>query len=125
MGCIYNIIRLMIFPSKYIAREVYIGRIFTNFIFLVQCQLFTKVAWDAAIVRETLPSSHTFPPSLEDEFKELRKEDERFYNENLYSQQQYQHNKNTDEQQQQQWQQQQQQQYPPPVADNNEYYYER
>mmetsp|Transcript_64998 Transcript_64998/g.76919 ORF Transcript_64998/g.76919 Transcript_64998/m.76919 type:complete len:297 (+) Transcript_64998:28-918(+) len=45
---LYNIARLTIVPSKYVPREIYIGRTLTNFIFLVQCQLFTKVAWNTA-----------------------------------------------------------------------------
>lgn len=41
----YNICRLSIFPTKYIPREIYVGRIISNFLFIVQCQLFTKVTW--------------------------------------------------------------------------------
>jgi hypothetical protein len=41
----YNIVRLAIFPSKYTIREVYIGRTISNFFFLMQCQLYTKLSW--------------------------------------------------------------------------------
>merc|ERR1711862_194348 len=50
----YNVMRLTIAPSKYVPREIYVGRTLTNFIFLIQCQLFTKVAWNAA---KKMPSS--------------------------------------------------------------------
>lgn len=42
----YNIVRLAIFPSRYTIREVYIGRTISNFFFLLQCQLYTKLSWD-------------------------------------------------------------------------------
>jgi len=45
---IYNVSRLLFIPSKYILREIYIGRTLSNFLFIVQCQLFTKVTWGAA-----------------------------------------------------------------------------
>lgn len=41
----YNIVRLAIFPSRYTIREVYIGRTISNFFFLLQCQLYTKLSW--------------------------------------------------------------------------------
>ncbi len=41
----YNIVRLALFPSKYTIREVYIGRTISNFFFLIQCQLYTKLSW--------------------------------------------------------------------------------
>ena len=41
----YNVLRLSIFPSKFVIREVYVGRSISNFIFMTQCQLFTKVTW--------------------------------------------------------------------------------
>lgn len=43
---IYHVIRLTIVPSRTVIREVYVGRLLTNFVFLLQCQLFTKVTWD-------------------------------------------------------------------------------
>lgn len=42
---VYNIARLAIFPSKYTIREVYIGRTISNFFFLLQCNLYTKLSW--------------------------------------------------------------------------------
>lgn len=44
----YNVMRLVVVPSKLVVREVYVGRTLSNFLFLVQCQLFTKVTWNAA-----------------------------------------------------------------------------
>ncbi len=41
----YNIIRLLAFPSKHVVREIYVGRTLTCFLFVIQCQLFTKVTW--------------------------------------------------------------------------------
>ncbi len=41
----YNVMRLIFFPSKYVVREIYVGRTLTNFLFIIQCQLFTKVTW--------------------------------------------------------------------------------
>merc|ERR1712127_859539 len=49
---IYNIIRLTIFPNKFVMREIYVGRTLSNFLFMVQCQLFTKVAWGVAQVKK-------------------------------------------------------------------------
>ncbi|EED89281.1 predicted protein [Thalassiosira pseudonana CCMP1335] len=43
---VYNVVRLAILPSKYIVREVYIGRTISNFFFLMQAQLYTKLSWD-------------------------------------------------------------------------------
>jgi hypothetical protein len=44
----YNVMRLIFVPSKLVMREVYVGRTLSNFLFLVQCQLFTKVTWNVA-----------------------------------------------------------------------------
>ena len=41
----YNVLRLSLFPSKFVIREVYVGRSISNFLFMTQCQLFTKVTW--------------------------------------------------------------------------------
>lgn len=45
VSMVYNIARLALFPSKYTIREVYIGRTISNFFFLLQCQLYTKLSW--------------------------------------------------------------------------------
>ena len=42
---LYNVVRLTVWPSKYTMREVYIGRTITNFFFLIQAQLYTKLSW--------------------------------------------------------------------------------
>jgi len=49
---VYHVLRLSIVPSKIIIREIYVGRILSNFVFLLQCQLFTKVTWDGLKVSE-------------------------------------------------------------------------
>jgi hypothetical protein len=38
-------IRLTIFPSKYIPRELYITGTLHSFLFLIQCQAYTRVSW--------------------------------------------------------------------------------
>ena len=43
----YNVSRLILVPSKLVPREVFVGRTLSNFLFLVQCQVFTKVTWNA------------------------------------------------------------------------------
>lgn len=47
----YNILRLVIFPNRYVLREIYVGRILSNFLFLIQCQLFTKVTWNVNTIK--------------------------------------------------------------------------
>ena len=42
---VYNVLRLTLFPNKFVMREIYVGRTLSNFLFMVQCQLFTKVTW--------------------------------------------------------------------------------
>jgi len=42
----YNVVRLALWPSRYVAREVYIGRTISNFFFLMQAQLYTKLSWE-------------------------------------------------------------------------------
>ena len=46
MTMTYNVIRLAVWPSKYVPREVYIGRTVSNFFFFMQCQLYTSLSWD-------------------------------------------------------------------------------
>ncbi len=41
----YNVARLAVWPSRYVMREVYIGRTIANFFFLMQAQLYTKLSW--------------------------------------------------------------------------------
>jgi len=43
---VYNVLQLALLPSKYTPREIYIGRTVSNFFFLVQAQLYTKLSWD-------------------------------------------------------------------------------
>jgi len=52
----YNVVRLGL-VNKLVPREIYVGRSITNFLFIVQCQLFTRVTWDAAQVTQgtTMP----------------------------------------------------------------------
>lgn len=42
---VYHVIRLTVAPSQRVIREIYVGRTLSNFLFLIQCQLFTKVTW--------------------------------------------------------------------------------
>ena len=42
---LYNVVRLAIWPSRYVMREVYIGRTIANFFFLMQAQIYTKLSW--------------------------------------------------------------------------------
>ena len=42
---VYNVVRLSLVPNKFVQREIYVGRTLTNFMFIIQCQLFTKVTW--------------------------------------------------------------------------------
>jgi len=46
----YHVFRLVLLNNKLVQREVYVGRSLSNFLFIVQCQLFTRVTWDAAQV---------------------------------------------------------------------------
>lgn len=50
----YNIMRLIFFPNRYVMREIYVGRTLSNFLFIIQCQLFTKVTWGAAQMKQEL-----------------------------------------------------------------------
>ena len=53
----YNVLRLAIWPSKYVMREVYIGRTISNFFFLMQAQLYTKLSWDE-IAKSTMEGGY-------------------------------------------------------------------
>lgn len=53
----YNVIRLAIWPSQYVMREVYIGRTISNFFFLMQAQLYTKLSWDE-ITKSTMDGGY-------------------------------------------------------------------
>ena len=53
----YNVVRLAIFPSNYVMREVYIGRTISNFFFLMQAQLYTKLSWDE-ITKSTMDGGY-------------------------------------------------------------------
>ena len=49
----YNVMRLVLVPSKLVPREIFVGRTLSNFLFLVQCQLFTKVTWNSMMNKNT------------------------------------------------------------------------
>jgi len=53
----YNVVRLAIWPSQYVMREVYIGRTISNFFFLMQAQLYTKLSWDE-ITKSTMDGGY-------------------------------------------------------------------
>ena len=40
-----DVVRLAVWPSRYVMREVYIGKTISNFFFLMQAQLYTKLSW--------------------------------------------------------------------------------
>lgn len=42
----YSFVRLTVAPSKYVPREVFIANMFHSFIFILQCQAFTRLSWD-------------------------------------------------------------------------------
>jgi len=54
---LYCICRIIIFPNKYVERDIYVGRSLGHFIILAQCQLMTKVAWGISQVISPLPLS--------------------------------------------------------------------
>lgn len=56
----YNVMRLVLVPSKLVLREIYVGRTLSNFLFLVQCQLFTKVTWNAGQVKASTAAETTY-----------------------------------------------------------------
>jgi len=84
----YNIMRLTIAPSKYVPREIYVGRTLTNFMFLIQCQLFTKVAWNAAkrMPASPLDQSTQVDQSSEVEYQDAyhREQGQQVYEKNPY-----------------------------------------
>jgi len=43
---LYSFIRLTVAPSKYVPRELYITNILHSFLFILQCQGFTRLSWD-------------------------------------------------------------------------------
>lgn len=49
---LFNIIRLALSTNRLLPREIYVGKSLTNFMFIVQCQLFTRITWDAAQVTQ-------------------------------------------------------------------------
>jgi len=59
---LYNMVRLAIFTNKFVPREVYISKVITNVMFLVQCQLFTRVTWDAAKANQNMNPSPEYNP---------------------------------------------------------------
>ena len=46
MLILYSFVRLTVSPSKYVPREVYITNILHSFLFILQCQGFTRLSWD-------------------------------------------------------------------------------
>eukprot|EP00979_Chaetoceros_neogracilis_P007282 scaffold1521_cov271-Chaetoceros_neogracile.AAC.90 len=66
----YNVMRLVLAPSKLVVREVYVGRTLSNFLFLVQCQLFTKVTWNATQLNPNSLSADTTYGNLEGDYDE-------------------------------------------------------
>jgi len=46
---VWNLGRVTLFPSKFVPREIFVAGIFHSIFFLIQCQAFTRVAWDERI----------------------------------------------------------------------------
>ena len=46
---IWNLGRVTLFPSKFIPREIFVAGILHSCFFLIQCQAFTRVAWDERV----------------------------------------------------------------------------
>lgn len=46
---IWNLARVTLFPSKFIPREIFVAGILHSCFFLIQCQAFTRVAWDERV----------------------------------------------------------------------------
>jgi hypothetical protein len=59
---IWNFLRLTIFPSKYVLREVYIAGMIHSLFFLLQAQAFTRLTWDESVA----PVPKRNSPSNED-----------------------------------------------------------
>jgi hypothetical protein len=51
----YALVRLTIFPSPYVTKEVYIGRILHAILFIIQGQAYTRFSWDSETIA---PSVH-------------------------------------------------------------------
>ena len=60
---LYHFMRLTLFPNKYVPREVYVGKIVHNFMYLLASQMFTKVTWDAAVEAPVGSGSGSYPGS--------------------------------------------------------------
>jgi hypothetical protein len=43
---LFSFVRLTIFPSKHTPRELYIANVLHSFVFILQCQAFTRLSWD-------------------------------------------------------------------------------
>eukprot|EP00535_Pseudo-nitzschia_heimii_P004860 CAMPEP_0197186418 /NCGR_PEP_ID=MMETSP1423-20130617/13882_1 /TAXON_ID=476441 /ORGANISM="Pseudo-nitzschia heimii, Strain UNC1101" /LENGTH=325 /DNA_ID=CAMNT_0042637733 /DNA_START=72 /DNA_END=1049 /DNA_ORIENTATION=+ len=46
---VWNLGRVTLFPSKFIPREIFVAGILHSCFFLIQCQAFTRVAWDERV----------------------------------------------------------------------------
>eukprot|EP00573_Skeletonema_grethae_P002151 CAMPEP_0201689778 /NCGR_PEP_ID=MMETSP0578-20130828/3326_1 /ASSEMBLY_ACC=CAM_ASM_000663 /TAXON_ID=267565 /ORGANISM="Skeletonema grethea, Strain CCMP 1804" /LENGTH=338 /DNA_ID=CAMNT_0048174537 /DNA_START=55 /DNA_END=1071 /DNA_ORIENTATION=- len=73
VSMVYNIARLALFPSKYTIREVYIGRTISNFFFLLQCQLYTKLSWDD-VSKTTAGDGYVYESYYDDYTPEMENE---------------------------------------------------
>jgi hypothetical protein len=43
---LFSFMRLTVFPSKHVPREIYIANVLHSFVFILQCQAFTRLSWD-------------------------------------------------------------------------------
>eukprot|EP00581_Thalassiosira_minuscula_P006214 CAMPEP_0183745162 /NCGR_PEP_ID=MMETSP0737-20130205/66102_1 /TAXON_ID=385413 /ORGANISM="Thalassiosira miniscula, Strain CCMP1093" /LENGTH=421 /DNA_ID=CAMNT_0025980821 /DNA_START=9 /DNA_END=1274 /DNA_ORIENTATION=- len=113
---VYNVVRLAVWPSKYVMREVYIGRTISNFFFLMQAQLYTKLSWDD-VGKNTIGETGYVSESYYDDYTPEMTNN--YYDDDDFSSWQssstngsanYYGEENSAPLEQQQWQQQQQQQ---------------
>jgi len=46
---LWNFLRVTLFPSKYVPREIFIAGTLHSIFFILQCQFFTRVTWDEKV----------------------------------------------------------------------------
>jgi hypothetical protein len=77
----YAVLRLTVFPSQYIPKEVYVGNLMNAAFFLFQCQMHTKLSWDEKVAQPI----HTFQQQQQ---QQVRQQPRPSYEESPFSQQQ-------------------------------------
>lgn len=82
---IYSFIRLTVFPSKHTPREVFISSIFHSFLFILQCQGFTRLSWDEHAAQPMNSYGVQGRPAQRRELEDQQSDD--FYYENPFQRQ--------------------------------------